>query len=107
MKRVFLCILSFVIGLTGGVAGFYLIALAIGLFGIQMPLIHDAGPIGIGFSVFVTALAAFNLILDFDLIEQGVGKAPPHMEWYAAFSLVVTLVWLYLEILRLLRKLRR
>lgn len=98
---------AIVVGLTGGVAGFYLIAIVLMVVGVPLPMLHEGGPIGIGFSVFVTGLAAFNLILDFDLIEQGVGKAPPYMEWYAAFGLIVTLVWLYLEILRLMRKLRR
>jgi uncharacterized YccA/Bax inhibitor family protein len=77
-------------------------------FGIGIPYIHGAGPIGIGFSLFVVGLAAFNLLLDFDFIEKGSDSgAPKYMEWYAAFSLMVTLVWLYLEILRLLSKLRR
>jgi uncharacterized YccA/Bax inhibitor family protein len=96
-----------VIGATAGIAGFYLIALGLAIFGIHIPFLTESGPIGIGFSLFVTGLAAFNLILDFDLIEQGVDKAPAHMEWYAAFGILVTLVWLYLEMLRLLRKLRR
>ncbi|MCA9781278.1 MAG: Bax inhibitor-1/YccA family protein, partial [Candidatus Eremiobacteraeota bacterium] len=69
--------------------------------------IHEAGPIGIGFSLFVVVIAALNLVLDFDFIEQGVEYgAPKYMEWYAAFGLVVTLIWLYLEILRLLMKLQ-
>jgi uncharacterized YccA/Bax inhibitor family protein len=96
-----------VIGLTSGIMLFYIASLGLALFGIQIPFLIEGGVIGIGFGVFVTGLAAFNLILDFDLIEQGVGKAPGHMEWYAAFSLVVTLIWLYLEILRLMRKLSR
>ena len=67
----------------------------------------DPGPIGIGFSLFVCAIAAFNLVLDFDFIEQGVNYgAPKYMEWYGAFGIMVTLVWLYLEILRLLSKMR-
>jgi len=96
-----------VVGLTCGIFMFYVAALGLALLGIQIPFLTQAGALGIGFGVFVTGLAAFNLILDFDLIEQGVGKAPSYMEWYAAFSLVVTLVWLYLEILRLMRKLSR
>ncbi len=98
---------TIVISCTFAVAVFYVIALVMAMFGLYIPFLHEGGPIGIGFSLFVTGLAAFNLILDFDLIEQGVGRAPAYMEWYAAFGLVVTLVWLYLEVLRLLRKLRR
>lgn len=68
--------------------------------------LFQGSAIGIGFSVFVVALAALNLILDFDMIEQGVELgAPKYMEWYGAFGLLVTIVWLYLEILRLLSKL--
>jgi uncharacterized YccA/Bax inhibitor family protein len=70
--------------------------------------LHDAGPLGIGISMVVILIAALNLILDFDVIEKGAaGGAPKHMEWYGAFGLVLTLVWLYLEMLRLLSKLRR
>lgn len=96
-----------VVSCTFAIAVFYVIALVMAMFGLYIPFLHEGGPIGIGFSLFVTGLAAFNLILDFDRIEQGVGRAPAYMEWYAAFGLIVTLVWLYLEILRLLRKLRR
>jgi uncharacterized YccA/Bax inhibitor family protein len=75
------------------------------LFHIPVPLIHDTGWVGIGFSVFVVLIAALNLVLDFDFIEDGVNRgAPKYMEWYGAFGLLVTLVWLYLEILRLLVK---
>jgi uncharacterized YccA/Bax inhibitor family protein len=98
---------TIVVSCTFAVAAFYVIALVMAMFGFYIPFLHEGGPIGIGFSLLVTGLAAFNLILDFDLIEQGVGRAPAYMEWYAAFGLVVTLVWLYLEVLRLLRKLRR
>jgi uncharacterized YccA/Bax inhibitor family protein len=98
---------TIVVSCTFAVAAFYVIALVMAMFGLYIPFLHEGGPIGIGFSLFVTGLAAFNLILDFDRIEQGVGRAPNYMEWYAAFGLVVTLVWLYLEVLRLLRKLRR
>lgn len=92
---------------TLGIAFYYLISLALGFFGIQAPLIHDSGPIGIGFSLFVVGIAALNLVMDFDFIEQGAEQgAPKYMEWYAAFGLLVTLVWLYLEILRLLAKTR-
>jgi len=98
---------TIVVSCTFAVAAFYVIALVMAMFGLYIPFLHEGGPIGIGFSLLVTALAAFNLIIDFDRIEQGVGRAPLYMEWYAAFGLVVTLVWLYLEMLRLLRKLRR
>jgi uncharacterized YccA/Bax inhibitor family protein len=76
------------------------------LFGAEMPYLHSNGLIGIGISVFVVAVAALNLILDFDLIEQGAAQgAPKYFEWYCAFGLMVTIVWLYLEILKLLSKL--
>jgi uncharacterized YccA/Bax inhibitor family protein len=87
---------------------FYLLSFGLGFFGVQMPMIHSSGPLGIGFSLLVTAVAAFNLVLDFDLIEQGAAQgAPKFMEWYGGFALLVTLVWLYLEMLRLLSKLQR
>ena len=77
-----------------------------GFFGGSMSFIHGATPFGIGFSVVVVIIAALNLVLDFDFIERGAAaSAPKYMEWYAAFGLIVTLVWLYLEILRLLSKL--
>lgn len=97
-----------VIAATGGIGLYYLFAIILGLLGMQAPLIHNTGPIGIGFSAFVVIIAALNLVLDFDFIERGVeAQAPKYLEWYAAFGLMVTLVWLYLEILRLLSKLRR
>ena len=93
---------------TGGIALVYLATLVLGLFGVHMPMIHDAGPWGIAFSLVVVGIAASNLLLDFDMIEQGVAQgAPKFMEWYSGFALLATLVWLYLEILRLLAKLRR
>ena len=92
---------------TGGVFLVYLASMAMSLFGRTMPLIHSTGLMGIAFSLVVVALASANLVLDFDFIEQGVAKrAPKYMEWYGAFGLLVTLVWLYLEILRLLAKLQ-
>jgi uncharacterized YccA/Bax inhibitor family protein len=92
---------------TGGIFLFYLASFVLGFFGINVPLIHSSGIVGILFSGFVVVLAALNLVLDFDFIEQGVSRgAPKHMEWYGAFGLLVTLVWLYLEILRLLGKLQ-
>ncbi|NSL89866.1 Bax inhibitor-1/YccA family membrane protein [Chitinophaga solisilvae] len=93
---------------TLGIAVFYLIALVLRLFHIEMPMIHSSGTIGIIFSLVVVSIAALNLILDFDMIEQGAAQgAPKYFEWYASFGLLVTLVWLYLEILRLLSKLNR
>ncbi|MBI1968196.1 MAG: Bax inhibitor-1/YccA family protein, partial [Gemmatimonadetes bacterium] len=77
-------------------------------FGVSVPFIHQSGTIGIIFSLVVVGVAALNLVLDFDFIVQGAERgAPKFMEWYAAFGLIVTLIWLYLEILRLLSKLRR
>ena len=97
-----------VVAATGGIALLYLAEIVLGFFGIRFASINGAGPIGIGFSVFVVIVAAHNLVLDFDFIESGVNSgAPRYMEWYAAFGLMVTLIWLYLEILRLLTKLRR
>jgi len=91
---------------TGALCLFYLLTMLLSLFGFQMPLVFSSSPWGIGFSLFVIGLAAFNLLLDFDVIEQGArAEAPKYMEWYGAFGLMVTLIWLYLEILRLLRKL--
>ncbi|MBV8254287.1 MAG: Bax inhibitor-1/YccA family protein [Chitinophaga sp.] len=99
---------SIIITATAGIAIFYLIAIVLRMFHIQMPLIYDSGMIGIGFSLVVVAIAALNLILDFDMIEQGAAQgAPKYFEWYASFGLMVTLVWLYLEILRLLSKLNK
>jgi uncharacterized YccA/Bax inhibitor family protein len=91
---------------TGGICLLYLVTMVMGLFGVHvLPPIYSNGAIGIGFSIVVVIIAAMNLVVDFDFIEQGarVG-APKYMEWYAAFGLLVTLIWLYLEILRLLAK---
>jgi len=102
---------SVIIGATLGIAFTYLATFAISFFAptwVSGLAIYGSGPIGIGFSIFVIGLAAFNFLLDFDLIETGIThRAPKHMEWYAAFGTLVTIVWLYLEILRLLRKLSR
>jgi uncharacterized YccA/Bax inhibitor family protein len=96
-----------IVAATGALCLVYLIAIVARLFGAGIPFINSPSPIGIGFSVFVVGLAAFNLLLDFDFIEKGAqSAAPKYMEWYGAFGLMVTLVWLYLEILRLLRKLQ-
>lgn len=96
-----------VVAATGAVALLYLVSFGLSFFDIRIPFIHEGGLLGIGFSLVVVVIAALNLVLDFDFIEQGVEQgAPKYMEWYAAFGLMVTLVWLYLEILRLLAKLR-
>ena len=97
-----------VVAATGGIALLYLVNIGMRLFGFEgMGFIHEGSTIGILFSVGVVIVAALNLVLDFDFIENGVEqRAPKYMEWYAAFSLLVTLVWLYLEILRLLSKLQ-
>ena len=92
---------------TAGIALLYLVSFVLSFFGKSIPYIHQSGAIGIGFSVFVIIIAALNLVLDFDFIENGADMgAPKYMEWYAAFGLLVTLVWLYIEILRLLAKMR-
>ena len=96
-----------VVAATGGIAVLYLVSMVMGFFGARIPFIHESGPLGIGFSIVVVIIASLNLVLDFDFIERGaeVG-APRYMEWYGAFGLLVTLVWLYFEILRLLAKTR-
>jgi uncharacterized YccA/Bax inhibitor family protein len=92
---------------TGAVFLVYLASMVLGFFDIRIPMIHESGIVGIGFSLVVVVIAALNLVLDFDFIESGVeAGAPKYMEWYGAFGLMVTLVWLYLEFLRLLGKLR-
>lgn len=96
-----------VVAATGGIALFYLLTMILGFFGIHFTSVFGSGLIGIGFSLFVVVIAALNLVLDFDFIESGVASsAPRYMEWYAGFALLITLVWLYLEILRLLAKMR-
>lgn len=90
-----------VVAATGGICVAYLFSMVLGMFGIHM--VHSGSAMGIGLSLFVVIIAALNLVLDFDFIETGVEmRAPKYMEWYAAFGLMVTLIWLYLEILRLL-----
>ena len=92
---------------TLGVFVFYMMNLFLSIFGVNMPLIWDTGVLGIGFSILVIAIASANLALDFDFIEQGSQAGlPKYMNWAAAFGLVASLIWIYLEILRLLAKLR-
>jgi uncharacterized YccA/Bax inhibitor family protein len=96
-----------VIAATGGIMIMYLISFVLRLFGMPMAFLHDSSLLSIGISAVVVVVAALNLVLDFDFIEKGVENgAPKFMEWYAAFGLLVTLVWLYLEMLRLLGKLQ-
>lgn len=96
-----------VIAATGGVAVFYLLTWVLGMFGIGIPFVHEGGALGIGFSLVVIGIATLNLVLDFDLIARlSASGAPKQMEWYGAFALMVTLVWLYFEMLRLLAKTR-
>ena len=93
---------------TGGIALVYFVNFIMGFFGSSMGImqIDNASPLSIGFSIVVVIIAALNLVLDFDFIEEGAENgAPKYMEWYGAFGLLVTLIWLYLEILRLLAKL--
>ncbi len=95
-----------IVAATGGIAFVYLISWVLGMFGVTVPVIHSNSNMGILFSIGVVVIAALNLVLDFDFIEEGAEKgAPKYMEWYGAFGLLVTLIWLYLEILRLLAKL--
>ena len=92
---------------TGAIALFYLVSIVLSFFKIQIPFVYGSGIAGIIFSLVVVVIAALNLVLDFDFIENGAEHgAPKYMEWYGAFALMVTLVWLYLEILRLLSKVR-
>lgn len=96
-----------IIAATCGIALVYLVDLVVNMFGGHVPFIHESGPIGIAFSVFVVGIAALNLVLDFDYIERGAAYgASKKSEWWAAFGLLLTLVWLYLEILNLLMKLQ-
>lgn len=96
-----------VVAATGGIMIMYLLSFVLGFFGITMPYLHDSSPLSIGISLVIVVVAALNLVLDFDFIERGVAsRAPKYLEWYAAFGLLVTLVWLYLEMLRLLSKLQ-
>lgn len=96
-----------IVAATGGIALVYFVAIILSFFGISVPFIQGSSLFSIGFSVVVVIIAAMNLILDFDFIERGVSRGlPRYMEWYSAFALMVTLIWLYIEMLRLLSKLR-
>jgi uncharacterized YccA/Bax inhibitor family protein len=98
---------AIVVGATLGIALFYLVAMVLGFFHINVGLLSGTSTLSIIVSLVVVGIAALNLVLDFDLIETGVQQgAPRYMEWYSAFGLLVTLVWLYMEILRLLTKFR-
>ncbi|HVW69824.1 MAG TPA: Bax inhibitor-1/YccA family protein [Steroidobacteraceae bacterium] len=95
-----------VIGATGAIALMYLVSIVLSLFHVNVPILSSSSPLSIIISLVIVGVAALNLILDFDFIESGAAQgAPRYMEWYAAFGLLVTMVWLYLEILRLLSKL--
>ena len=97
-----------VITATMGLMVFYLFSFILNLFGGGVSFLHSTSLLSIGFSIFAAGLAAMNLAIDFDFIEKGVKQGlPKGMEWFAAFALVITLVWLYLELLRLLSKLQR
>ena len=100
---------SIVITATVGIALFYVLVMVLRMFGFEnMPFLHEGTTFGIIFSLVVVGIASMNLILDFDMIERGSEMgAPKYMEWYGAFGLMVTIVWLYLEILRLLSKISR
>lgn len=96
-----------VVAATGGIAIVYFISIILSFFGVNLSFIYGNGALGIGFSLFVVVIAALNLVLDFDLIENGVRyRLPKFMEWYCGFALMVTLIWLYIEFLRLLSKAR-
>ena len=97
---------SVVIASTMGIGLFYLISMVLRLFHVDLPFMYNSSALGISISLFVVAIAALNLILDFDMIERGAEMgAPKYMEWYGAFGLLVTIVWLYIEILKLLSRL--
>ncbi len=97
-----------IVAATGAIMLVYVLNLVLSLFGSNLAFLHSSSAMGIGISLLIVGVAAFNLLLDFDFVERGVeAGAPRYMEWYAAFGLLVTLIWLYLELLRLLAKLQR
>ena len=92
---------------TAAVVLVYVVDIGLSLFGIRMPFLNESGPLGIGISLVIVGIAAFNLLIDFAVVEDGVSRGSPrYMEWYCGMALLITLVWLYLELLRLLSKLR-
>lgn len=96
-----------IVAATGAIFLVYMANLVLSFFDAEVPFLHDTGAVGIGISLVIVGVAAFNLLLDFDFVERGVAAgAPKKMEWYAAFGLLVTIIWLYLELLRLLSKLQ-
>ena len=96
-----------VVAATAAVMLVYVVDIALSFFGIRMPLLNESGPLGIGISLVIVGIAAFNLLIDFAVVEDGVSRGSPrYMEWYCGMALLITLVWLYLELLRLLSKLR-
>ena len=96
-----------IVAATGGIMVMYLLTFVLSFFGVQMAFLHDSSPLSIGISLVIVGVAAFRLLLGFDIIERGVAnRAPKYMEWYGAFGLLVTLIWLYLELLQLLAKLQ-
>ena len=99
---------AIVIGATGGIMLLYLATFILGFFHVSVPVLYSATPLGIGITLVITVVAALNLLLDFDFIERGAAAgAPKYMEWYSGFGLLVTLVWLYIELLQLLAQSRR
>jgi uncharacterized YccA/Bax inhibitor family protein len=99
---------AMVAGATGAIALLYVSSIILGFFHVQVPFLNDASPLGLIVSLAIIVVAALNLVMDFDFIQTGVEQGAPHyMEWYSAFGLMVTLVWLYLEILRFLGKARQ
>jgi uncharacterized YccA/Bax inhibitor family protein len=96
-----------VVAATAAVVLVYVVDIGLSLFGIRMPFLNESGPLGIGISLVIVGIAAFNLLIDFAVVEDGVSRGSPrYMEWYCGMALLITLVWLYLELLRLLSKLR-
>lgn len=98
---------SIIIAATLGIFAVYMISMVMSFFGTSIPLIHEGGPIGIIFSLFVVTIASLNLLLDFHFIDKQIeNKMPKGMEWYGAFTIMVTLIWIYIEVLKLLSKIR-
>ena len=96
---------SIIFTATAGIGIFYLLSMILGMFHVSMPFMYDSSLLGIGISLVVVAVAAMNLLMDFDMIESAAEQgAPQYMEWYGAFGLLVTIVWLYIEILKLLSR---